>query len=166
MSVARTAADPWTKEMAKWASRGVLINGAYIQPVKREDGGKKDHPFVEYPKALYRAESAMGGPQICEFKVAQDEAEERLLTGRGFAASQEQALANVSAQETEMARLAANRAYNDRWMGQKAKAEAAAVDEASMDHLGEIPPTPIRKRRGRAPGYKVQKKAATAAAGE
>lgn len=165
MSVARTLDDPWTKEMAKWETRPVLVNGTYIQPIPRERGGRENLPFLEYPKAMYRAESAEGGPRICEFKTAKDEAGERLLSGQGFCASQEAALEGVFAQQTEIARLAANRSHNDRWMSQKAKAEAAAADESTMEHLGEIPPTPIKKRRGRAPGYKVTKKPAAAATG-
>lgn len=146
MSIVRSQEDSWTKEMRKWESRPVFINGTYIDPLPREQGGKKDHPFEVYPKMLFRAESAIGGPRICDYQTAGDEETERLWLGRGYAVSQEQALANVAAQELEFARLAANRTYNERWMSDRAKAEAAAIDETHADHLPAIPETPIKRR--------------------
>lgn len=163
MSITRTPEDSWTKEMQKWETRPVLLGGTYIQPLPREQGGRLNHPYEEYPKMLYRAESANGGPRICDSLIVKDESEERRELARGWAPTQELALEGVHAQQQEFARLAANRAYNDRWMSGKAKAEAAAVDETTANHLPAIPVKPI-KRRGRQPGYKVKPKAAAPAA--
>ena len=152
MSIPRAAEDGWTKEMAKWETRPVVVNGTFIDPLPRERGGRRDHPFLEYPKMLYKAESADGGPRICDFIEAKDADDEMVLVGRGWAPSQPAALGLVEFNQRELARLAANRTYNDRWMSQNAKDEANAYDETQADHVAEIPATPI-KRRG--PGKKT-----------
>jgi len=133
--------------MAKHESRPVFLNGTYIEPIPISAGGHKDWPFQPYPKMLYKAESADGGPRICGTKVVEDEAQERMAIGSGWSDGQEAALERVEAQQLEFAKLAANRAYNEQWMSPKAKAEAAAVDETTMQHLPAIPETPIRRKR-------------------
>jgi hypothetical protein len=52
----------------------------------------------------------------------------------------------VTAQQLEFARLAANRAHTERWMSDKARAEAREIDESTIEHLPVIPETPIKKR--------------------
>ncbi len=136
--------------MAKWEMRPVLVNGTYVQPLSVAEGGRAGAPVKEFPKMLYRAELADGGPRICGWINAIDEADERKQLGQGYSVTQEQAIAAVHAQQLEFAKLAANRAHNDKWMSDKAKAEAAAVDESTMNHLPEIPRTPVRKRRTKA----------------
>lgn len=132
--------------MAKWEQRPVMVGGTYVQPIPYADGGRGGAPFAEYPKMLYKAESAMGGHRISGFKIVHDEGQERVACGQGWSVTQEQAIAAVGAQELEFKRLAANRAYNEKWMSDKAKAEAQAADESTMQHLPAIPTTPIRKR--------------------
>lgn len=147
MAISRTQEDSWTKEMAKWEQRPVMVNGTYIEPIPVAMGGRGGADRTEYPKMVYRAESADGGPRIAGFKVVANEAEERLVCGQGYASTQEQAIARVHEQQREFARLAANRVHNDRWMSDKAKAEAQAADESTIEHLPAIPETPVRKRR-------------------
>lgn len=149
MGIQRSQEDAWTKEMAKWEARPVMIggkNGTYVEPIPYAEGGRGGAPFAEYPKAMYRAESAMGGPRISAYQEVPDEIAERLAYGQGWRARQEDALELVHENAREMARLAANRAHNERWMSDKAKAEAAAVDESTIEHLPAIPVTPIKKR--------------------
>lgn len=148
MGIVRGQEDSYVKEMAKWEGRPVFVNGSYIEPIPFADGGRGGAPRLEYPKMLYQAESADGGPRISGYKIVQDETGERLAIGSGYAVTQEEALANVDARMLALARAAAERAHNDRWMSDKARAEAQVVDEATMQHLGEIPATPIN-RRGR-----------------
>lgn len=150
MAIARGQDDSWTKEMAKWEQRPVFVNGAYIEPIPAAMGGRGGADRTEFPKMVFRAESADGGPRIAAFEIASDEAHERRLIGQGYSVTQEQAIERVHAQHREMARLAANRAHNDQWMSDKAKAEARAVDESTIEHLPAIPPKPIRKRRTKA----------------
>lgn len=151
MGIQRSQEDSWTKEMAKWEQRPVLVAGTYIEPLSIADGGRKGAPFAEHPKMLYRAESADGGPRIAATKIAADEQAERIAIGQGWSASQEEAIDAVHAQHREFARLAAERANTERWMSSKAQEEAAAVDESTMEHIPSIPETPIRRGPGRPP---------------
>ena len=148
MGIQRSQEDSWTKEMAKWEHRPVLVNGTYVDPIPREHGGKRDYPFQPYPKMLYRAKSADGGPAISDTMIVDDESAERLSVGQGWSATQEAAIEAVHAQHREFARLAANRAHGERSMSDNAQAEARAVDERTMQHVPVIPETPV-KRRGR-----------------
>ncbi len=146
MGIQRSQEDSWTQEMRKWEHRPVLVNGTYIEPLEIEKGGKKDFPHQEYPKAMYRAERADGGPRICDFQIAQSEGHQQLMESQGWHARQEDAIAGIHAQDLEFAKLAANRAHTERWMSPKAQAEAQAIDEATIQHVPEIPRTPIKKR--------------------
>lgn len=150
MGIQRAQEDSWTKEMAKWERIPVLVNGTFVQPIPVSEGGRGGAPLTEYPKMIYRGESADGGPRIAACKIVNDEGQERIACGQGWSVTQEDALASVFEQQREFARLAANRAYNDKWMSDGAKAEARAVDESTIEHLPVIPETPIRKRRTKA----------------
>ncbi len=146
MGIQRSQEDSWTKEMAKWEMRPVLVGGTYIEPIPVAMGGRGGAPFQEYPKSLYKAESADGGPRICAMHVVHDADQQIVAEGQGWSDGQERAIARVGENQREMARLAANRAHNDRWMSDAAKAEAQSVDETTMQHLPVIPETPIKKR--------------------
>lgn len=150
MGIARTQEDSYTKELAKWEMRPVNVNGTYVEPIPVALGGRGGADRTEYPKMIYRAESADGGPRIAGCKIVADESEERLALGSGWSVTQEDAIARVHAQHLEFAKLAANRAHNEKWMSDKAKAEAREADEATMAHLPSIPEKPIRKRRTKA----------------
>ncbi len=150
MAIARNQEDGYVKEMRKWEQRPVFVNGAYIEPIPVADGGRGGADRVEYPKMIYRAKSADGGPKISEFKVVQDSGQESVAVGQGWSVTQEQAIEAVHAQHREHAKLAANRAYHERGMSEAARAEAAAVDEATIEHVPVIPVTPVRKRRTKA----------------
>ena len=75
----------------------------------------------------------------------------RLRIGRACSALMEgeKSIAAVAERELEMAKLAANRVYNERWMSEAAKAHAASADESTIEHLAEIPETPVRRSPGR-----------------
>ena len=160
MSVTRSSEDSWTREMAKWEQRPVLVGGStdpqgkryggtYIEPIPVADGGKGGMPFHPYPKMLYKASSEVGGAQISATKIVDSEAAERVAIGQGWSDGQEAAIAAVAERELEMAKLAANRVYNERWMSEAAKAHAASADESTIEHLAEIPETPVRRSPGR-----------------
>jgi hypothetical protein len=149
MGIQRSQEDAWTKEMAKWEHRPVLVNGTYVEPIPFAEGGKGGAPGTEFPKMLYRADSYEGGPRIAEHTIVHDEGQERVAKGQGWCVKQEDAIAGVYARQRELAELAANRAHNDRWMSDKARAEAQAVDETTMAHVAAIPETPIRRTPGR-----------------
>lgn len=155
MAISRTQEDSWTKEMAKWEQRPVMVNGTYVEPIPYEQGGRMGAPITEYPKMIYKAESFDGGPRISAHKIVGDESAERIAIGQGWSLTQEQALERVHANQLEMAKLAANRAHNEKWMSDKAKAEAQAVDESTIAHLPSIPETPIKARRKPGPKPKA-----------
>jgi hypothetical protein len=161
MGIQRTQEDSWSKEMAKWEQRPVYVNGAYIEPIPVSAGGRGGITLTEYPKMLYRAESADGGPRIAAHKIVQDSDQEAVAIGQGWSLSQEKAIEQVHATHREMARLAANRVHNERWMSEKARAEAALADESMIEHLPAVPVTPIKRRVRRT---KAEMAAAAAAA--
>lgn len=132
--------------MAKWEQRPVLVNGTYVEPIPVAEGGHGGMPFHEFPKMLYRGESADGGPRIAGMLVVRDEAEQGVQLGRGWSLSQAEAVAAVEAQQLEFARLAANRVHNDRLMSAKALEESQAYDETKVAHVPAIPDTPIKRR--------------------
>lgn len=150
MSIHRTPQDGYTQEMRKWETRPVFVNGSYIEPLPVDQGGRMGLAPTEYPKMLYRAESADGGPRISGTKIVHSSDQEAVACGQGWFVTQEGAIEGVHATQREMARLAANRAHNDRWMSEAAQAEARAADEATIEHLPSVPVTPIRKRRTKA----------------
>lgn len=155
MAIQRAQEDSWTKEMAKWERQPVFVNGTYITPIPYTEGGRGGAPRTEYPRMVYRAESADGGPRIAGFQIAGDEAEERKWIAQGYSVTQEEAIERVHEQHREMARLAANRVHNEKWMSDKARAEARTADEATINHLPSIPETPIKPRKKPGPKPKV-----------
>lgn len=148
MGVAHSQASAYVKEMQKWEMRPVMIGDTMIMPLPMEKGGRADAPHQEYPKMLYRAERADGGPKIAGFIIADTEREASTYLSRGWNLTQDGAIAAVHAQDVEFARLAANRAYQERTMSEKARQEAADYEGESMVHTPVIPEVPI-KRRGR-----------------
>ncbi len=147
MGIQRTQEDTWTKEMAKWEMRPVLVNGTYVQPIPVSEGGRGGAEPQEYPKMLYRAEAEHGGPRISSTKIVHDSGQEAIALGQGWFIDQNDAIADVPRRQRELATLAANRAHNDRWMSEAARAEAQAVDEATVEHLPEIPEASRKGKR-------------------
>lgn len=88
-------------------------------------------------------------PLTFEREIAESEAQRHSAEVRGFVyGGQGKALDAYDAQQADYAKLAANRAYQERHMGEKARAEAAAFDDSTDEHVPVIPETSI-KRRGR-----------------
>ena len=148
MGIAHSQASQYVKEMQKWEQRPVMIGDTMIMPLPVSEGGRMGMPFQPYPKMLYRAERADGGPKISGQLIVHSAQEEAAEVARGWCDGQEVAIAAIKAQDKEWATLAAERAYHERSMSDRARAEAAAVEEASSVHVPVIPETPI-KRRGR-----------------
>jgi hypothetical protein len=112
-------------------------------------GQRGPRVFEEFPKAMYRAgRDSKNQIDILGMEVAGDADEESKLFGKGLRHRQEDAIALAEANEREFAKLAANRAHNDRKLSENAQAEARAYEESVTEHVAEVPETPI-KRRGR-----------------
>jgi hypothetical protein len=96
---------------------------------------------------IYRAKRhPNGGAPIIEHYIVSDENEERNMRSRGFVRGPDNAVKELEASEQSVAIAAAERAAADRRMSAKAQAEAAAVDESTIYHIGDMPETPIHKK--------------------
>jgi hypothetical protein len=128
-----------TKERLKWEYQEFRIG---------EEQGERVRIFEEFPKMLYKAgRDGQNQIDILERIEVGDADQQRRMESRGYVDGQVEALAAYEAQERDVAKLAANRAFHDRKMSPEAQAEARAIDEATPGHLGEIPEAP--KKRGR-----------------
>lgn len=165
MGVKHGMESAYIQERRKWEMRPVLVDaqwvapqiidgqhrpgymdGTYVEPLSREDGGRGNYEYQPYPKMLFKASRADGGPQISDYAIADDPAHEKRLTAQGWVDGQENAIDAIHRQDQEFAKLHANRLYQERLMSPKAQAEANAVDESTSVHTPVIPETP---RRGR-----------------
>jgi len=104
--------------------------------------------FTEFPLMVYRAKRPPQGGKdpIIEHVIVDNEQEERNMASRGFVRGPDHAVEALEASERELARAAAERAYSDQRMSDKAKAEAVAADESTIAHLGEIPEQSLKHR--------------------
>jgi len=136
----------------------VGTNTAYAKEICRFEAnytqyGPPGRPHVhrDYPARMYKASRpSSGGAPLFEGQDAGDERERESLERIGFVyGGQGAALAALEAVEFEIAELAANRNFNDRAMSAKARAEAEAADSRTIQHLAEIPETPIKRGPGR-----------------
>jgi hypothetical protein len=144
MPIQWTPESHYVKELAQWEIRPTeLVSAAMLQAL----GKPLVPPHQEYPKALYRATAATGGPTISGFILAQSATDETRLVNQGWSTSQEAAIEAVAQYERAIATAAAERAFTDRRLSDRAQAEARAADEASPAHVPVVPETPIRKRR-------------------
>jgi hypothetical protein len=118
--------------------------------------GERPYVYQPFPTRMYKAGRSDAGPVvIVDALDAANDTEQRNLESRGYVAGgQGAAMDAFHAGDAEIAKLAANRAHQERTMSPAAQREAAAADDATMDHLPVIPETPI-KRRGRPAKQKV-----------
>lgn len=143
MGVQYTPESGHAKEMAKYEQRPTP---EVPSPLTRAQGGNYPYQYEEFPKMLFRAERRpTGPPKIAGYIEAGNEHEQDRYLGEGWSKTQEDALAAIAREDTMIAELAANRAFNERTMGERARAEAAAADEATAKHLPSVPETPIRR---------------------
>lgn len=113
----------------------------------------RPYEYRAYPTMMYQAKRpAKGGDAEFTSAEAGSETQRSQLESIGFVyGGPAEALAKLEAREFEMAEAAAGRAFTDRKMTAGAQDEAAAVDEKTIQHLGSIPETPIRRGPGRPP---------------
>lgn len=135
-------ATPHAREMAKW-EMGYSPYGPPGRP--REEIGYQAWPAMFYKM---RRSDTNGDFLVEHYQEAGSETEALNLEAVGYRLGQTAAIAYVEGLEQAVAVAAAERAYSDRKLSPRARAEAAAADEASGQHVGEVPITPI-KRRGR-----------------
>ncbi len=160
-------------ELAKWEQHRTKYVGDEQQP-------GNPYVYREYPRMLFRAQRhpvtgktscAEMPPNSIEFlnqneferadravasfnrscqKTVESADEYRIAMNDGWRESPVDAIAEYEKRRKGTSDIAANRHYNDQFMSPAARAEAAAADAGTDEHLAEIPRTPI-KRRGRKP---------------
>ena len=82
-----------------------------------------------------------------EHETAMDENHRGQLEDQGYVwGGKGEAKKVLDARELEISKLAANRAHSELRMSEKARAEAAAVDDATDEFVPVIPPTPIKPK--------------------
>lgn len=132
-------ATEYGKELAKWN-------------VKR--------PFSQYPLMMFRPRQLPSGKWACSavsdalfggvpgsaeqwsngcHLVVQSDSERERALGDGWRDSPKEALDHREAVEREIADAAAERAYSDRNMSERAKAEAKRVDDETFEHVAAVP---------------------------
>lgn len=118
----------------------------------------KPYRFEMFPKMVYRAIKKENGKVVCG--DVNDEAIDRqcqktvhsddeLIRARemGWCESPGDALEAFEAKEREVADASARRLHSDQRMSEKARAEAAAADDATADHVADVPRKPGRPRK-------------------
>lgn len=126
--------------------------GPYGQPGRpREVIGHKSYPCMMY---LVKRAATGGGVEVVEYREAKSQTERQNLESRGYVNGLAEAAAALAEREQDTAIASAERAYRDRNMSDAAKAEIEAAENATTQHLADIPETPINTKRGKdkAPG--------------
>lgn len=133
---------------------------------------KWNRPYVkrEFPKMLYRAQrrpdgvpstsecsdsffgNVPGGAEAFNARCQITVENEQQMTAelqRGWHPTPQDALDAFERAEVRKGDATAHRHYEDRSMSPAAQAEAKAADDASFEHLPEIPEKHLAKKRGR-----------------
>lgn len=142
MSMLIAPDTPYGKELWKWEH-----HQGEAHPSDPSIRGMRPATPQAYPSMLYKA--TQKNPWQFEQRVVKDDVEQRIAEGQGFVSGGPAVAAEAfDARQQDLATAAAHRNYEDRNIGERARAEVDAAEQASSTHLGEIARTPI-KRRGR-----------------
>lgn len=146
------------KELRKW-------------DMPKSRGGMRPDSFQMFPKMMYMARKRANGqwatsePEPPSFgyekdtdwnracqaaahfteschRTVQNEREYDQARGQGWRDTPDEAMAYREALDNEIDRAAAHRAYEDRNMSERAKAEAKVVEDSTPDQVPEIPEKP------------------------
>jgi len=98
----------------------------------------------EYPISLYLAGHPPGRPGKIEIlhdstRTARNDSERTAAERDGYDVSQEKAIEKQVARDQAMARAAAESNFADRLMSVKALAEKAEVEDATAQHVADVP---------------------------
>ena len=102
-----------------------------------------------------KRKSTNGDFIVEHYTEAEDEVAASRLESLGYRKGQVAAIEYVKSLEQMVAVAAAERAYQDRNMSEKAKAEVEKVEASTIQHVAVIPETPIKRKRGRPPKVAV-----------
>jgi len=153
MPIIVTSESDYGKELAKW---------------EQPNYDPKAHSF---PMMVYKAQRRPDGvPTVSETNdelfggqpgaaelfstscqlIVNDEREETRAIEMGWRRGPKEAMEFFEEREKALAASAAHRAHDDKNMSDKAKAEAAAVEASTVEHVAEVPRKKVRRRRKRA----------------
>lgn len=134
-------ASPYAREMAKW-EMAYSPYGPPGRPRERE-------AHQDYPAMFYKVKRAtQNGSFVVEhYETASDDTMARNLESRGYVRGRAEAEQAVVEAEQRLAYAAAERNKQDLNMSDRAKAEIARAEAATLDHVAEIPVTPIAPKR-------------------
>ncbi|HWN84390.1 MAG TPA: hypothetical protein VNN99_04540 [Vicinamibacterales bacterium] len=124
-------ASGFAVEMRRWESTYTLY-------------GAPGRPYVyeEYPRQMFMAGHPAGRPgkiEVTDYRVANNDHERSVLEQDGWRASQGEAVTAQKDRDREMARAAAETNFADRRMSEKALAEKAEVEDATAQHVSDVP---------------------------
>ncbi len=152
MSIIHNPDSEFSRELANWNTQ-------------KRHGGFNANGYEEFPKMVYQARARENGKVMCGDPLAatgdalgeafsrscqmivsdQDEMDKSFK--QGWYGTPELALIGYEDNQKSMADIAAMRHFSDQRMGETAKAEAKAVDDATHLHVPSIPAP--QKKRGR-----------------
>jgi len=124
-------ASGYAVEMRKWESTFTQFG-----PPGRQ------YVYAEYPRQMFLAGHPPGRPgktEIIDWREAQNDHERTALERAGYDASQERAITKQEERDREMSRAAAESNFADRLMSVKALAEKAEVEDATAQHVADVP---------------------------
>ena len=153
MAIVITPESEYGKELARW---------------QRKPNYNPDAPENQFPRMMYMANRRPDGVisvnettdapfanlmdahqnfnRRCQ-RIVKSEAEMIVALEQGWRKSQKEALERFESKESLKADAAAHRAYEDRSMGDKAKAEAARAEAETSEHVAEVAEAPKQKRK-------------------
>ncbi len=135
MSIVHVPESAWAKEAIKWEAQGSLM-GPGLRPYVKHD----------YPMMLYKAwQRPEGGLDIADTQIVDDEGHRTRLEANGYRATPLEAFDALEAQQTEFAKLSAEREWEKTHgrLSPRAIAEVTQHEEdAGAQHLPTIPETP------------------------
>lgn len=163
------------KELIKWEQHPQHWNGTTYQP-------GNPYVFRPYPRMVYRATTKENGKVVCmeappqpdayekphEFDRAQrlhdqlqkacyqivaDEGAHLVAKGQGWCDSIPDALAAYEARQVAIGDATAARNFTDQRMSGRAREEARQADEATHEHVPDVPAPKLKPKR-RKPGPK------------
>ena len=129
---------------------GDELHRAKNTPVSVPDWVKfPPYQYRPYPAALYHQTVNAAGETTVKSRLVGSDEEKQEWVARGWCDSPAAVQDAENAYQERVARQAAERAFDDRRLGDGARAELDAIDDASEDHVVVVPEAP--KKRGRPP---------------
>lgn len=106
--------------------------------VQKLDEAARQYRYQEFPSAIYRYVRGTDGHDRIDSRIVQSEGERADYLEKGWALTPTDAKPADDRLQERIAYQAAMRAKDDLRLGEKAKAELEAVEDASEDHVLDV----------------------------